>query len=71
MQGVLRGLLVVLLAAVTVGGPVGCSNKEGSPNPELKIPDVPPSPRGGGKGVLKSDLKAPNKDANEKASPEK
>ena len=69
MQGVLRWLLVTVLVGFVVSVPIGCgANTE--PNPDLKIPDVPPINRGQ-KGVLTPDLKAPNKDANEKATPEK
>ena len=50
MRGLLRGTLVLLLVLWVVGAPSGCSNKgdEGKPNPELKVPNVPPGNRGQG-----------------------
>jgi hypothetical protein len=49
MQRLLRGTLVLLLAVLIVGAPCGCSKvDEGKPNPELKVPDVPPGNRGQG-----------------------
>ena len=52
MRKVLTGVFVMLLALGGVVGPTGCS-KDGEPNPELKIPDVPPvSSKTDGKKVL-------------------
>jgi len=46
MSSVFRALLVLALAAVCVAGPTGCTSKEEPPtNPDLKVPDVPPSGR--------------------------
>jgi hypothetical protein len=45
----LRGVICVVLVAVALSGPGGCSKGEGTGNAELKVPDVPPSSSGGGK----------------------
>jgi hypothetical protein len=60
MQRLLRDTLVPLLAVLVVSAPSGCSNKgdEGKPNPELKVPNVPPGNRGqGGQQVPPRPLK--------------
>jgi len=50
MRRVIRFALPAVLAALVV---VGCDKKnEGTPNPDLKVPDVPPSGHGS-KGELK------------------
>jgi hypothetical protein len=57
MRRIFQGLLAVWLAAVVVAGPCGCGDKpQGQPNPDLKVPDVPPSDRSD-----KGPLKAPGK----------
>jgi hypothetical protein len=43
MQSMFRGLLVVLLAMVAIVGPPGCTKEEEQSNPNLKVPEVPPS----------------------------
>lgn len=50
MQRLLRVTLVLLLAVLVVGAPSGCGSTvdEGKPNPELKVPNVPPGNRGQG-----------------------
>jgi len=46
MASVCRALLVVSLVLVCVVAPSGCTKTEEKPtNPDLKIPDVPPSGR--------------------------
>jgi hypothetical protein len=40
------GLFPALLGSLVVGGLSGCSN-DSKTNPALKVPDVPPSDRGG------------------------
>jgi hypothetical protein len=68
MRCVLRVSLLVLLAALVGFGPSGCGKEEDKTNPELKIPDVPPSGRkvkeGGSKkfGKDSPQLKRPDKD---------
>lgn len=54
MARVFRGLLALLLLVPFVPS-LGCESKKGEPNPELQVPNVPPSDRGeGGKGGLDS-----------------
>jgi hypothetical protein len=51
MRSLFRVAVALLLAALVVGAPGGCGKKQGKPNPELEIPDIPPSERstkGGG-----------------------
>jgi len=46
MSSVFRALLVLIVVAVCVVGPTGCTKTEEKPaNPDLKVPDVPPSGR--------------------------
>jgi hypothetical protein len=47
MRRILRGVFLAVLAVVVVlptGS--GCGKPEGKPNPDLKVPDVPPGGRG-------------------------
>jgi hypothetical protein len=57
MRRVLRGLLAAVLAVVMVL-PIGCK-QEGKPNPDLKVPDVPPSSRESKGGPGKEPAKKP------------
>jgi hypothetical protein len=51
MRRLFRGVLVLLVVPLLVCAPSGCSKvEEGKPNPDLKVPDVPPGNRGPGKG---------------------
>jgi hypothetical protein len=56
MRGVLCGLVALLLAVVVLVGAAGCDNG-GTPNTELKLPDVPP----GGAGSKAPGMKPPGK----------
>ncbi len=47
MPRVSRGLLGLLLVLPLAPG-LGCGQSEGTPNPELKVPDIPPGRTGGG-----------------------
>lgn len=45
MNRLLR-LLLTGLMALPAAGSIGCGKNEAKPNPELQVPDVPPSGRG-------------------------
>lgn len=69
MHGMLRSLFFSGLAAVVISIAAGCGGST-APNPNLQVPEMPPSTRGQSGGALKSDLSDPNKDAAAK-NPEK
>jgi len=48
MRSLFRMGFAVLLASLVVFAPSGCKD-EAKPNPELKVPDVPPGGRDKGK----------------------
>jgi hypothetical protein len=55
-------VLVLLTAAALSSGTVGCNTKnEAQPNPDLKVPDIPPSGKRQlpGEGGKKMDMKPP------------
>ena len=43
MRRLVHVLLAVLLVTFIGGVPSGCGRNEGKPNPDLKVPDVPPA----------------------------
>jgi hypothetical protein len=57
MRRVFHVLLAVLLVGFFAGGPSGCGKEPGKPNPDLKVPDVPP----GGHGARDAGMKDPGK----------
>ena len=53
MRRVVCVLLAVLVVTFLVGVPTGCGRNEGKPNPDLKIPDVPPGGHASKDALLK------------------
>jgi hypothetical protein len=53
MYRVIRWLSAVLLGGLIVIGPAACGKNPGKPNPELKVPDVPPGGHGARDDALK------------------
>jgi hypothetical protein len=50
-------IVVLLYAFAPLLLATGCGKEEGKPNPELKVPDVPESGSGGGKGDMSTKTK--------------